>query len=125
MPASRPIEELRKRAAELIIMHAKKLSFAIAAKELKVSRQALYAIERGDFCPSLALIQRACETWNIEFQFRGLNVGKDTIRQKTKAEIRPTQLDLLKALKSQQFQIARVKLDGRSLELTLRLKVPA
>jgi DNA-binding XRE family transcriptional regulator len=128
MPATRPIDDLRQYAAELIISHAKELSFGKAAKDLKVSRQALYDIESGEYCPSLALIQRACEAWNLNFRYRGLTVGKGTIRARRKAPPKATQLDLFKVLEElekQHFQVVRAKHSRGSLELTLRFEMTA
>ena|ERR1035438_8033469 len=128
MPASRPIDDLREYAAKLIIDRAKELSFGKAAKDLGISRQALYDIERGAYCPSLAVIQRACEIWNLSFRYRGLTVTKSTIQPRRKALPKTTQLDLFKALtelRKHHFEVVEAKRNRGSLELTLRLKITA
>jgi DNA-binding XRE family transcriptional regulator len=128
MSASRPIDDLREHAAKLIIDRAREVSFGKAAKDLGISRQALYDIERGVYCPSLALILRACEAWNLNFRYRGLTVTKGTIQPRRKAVVKTTQLDLFNALaelEKQHFEVVPAKRNRGSLELTLRLKVTA
>lgn len=128
MSATRPINDLRKRAAELIINHARELSFTRAAKELGISRQALYGIKNGSYCPSLALMQRACQKWKLKFEYRGLIVEAATIRADVKKQPPSTQLalfDALGALETQEFEVIRARKSGSAVELVLRLKVSA
>jgi DNA-binding XRE family transcriptional regulator len=119
---------LRKQAAGLIVARLDAMTVSEAAKQLGVSRQAIYDFKKGDYCPSLALIQRACEVWDLEFTFRGLQVGKKTLQPKTHAKRPPEQLDLfgsLQLLQSRQFEVVRAKRMGRAFELVLRVQLQA
>lgn len=129
MPASRPLDELRKAAARLIVDRLKTTTVTQAAAELGVSRQAIYGIKRGDFCPSLALIQQACHVWGLAFNFRNLKIAKGTLgATRTKPRPSSTQLDLfevLQGLKNHEAQIVQTKRMGRAVDLTLRLRLEA
>jgi hypothetical protein len=89
-----------------------------------------YGIKQGDFCPSRTLIQRACEVWGIEFNFRNLKIAKGTLSSKRAkaAPAPPTQLELFEALRplqNQTAQIVETKRMGRAVELTLRFEISA
>jgi DNA-binding XRE family transcriptional regulator len=127
--ASKPIAELRTVAAGLILGRLEKMTVTQAAAELGVSRQAIYGIKRGDFCPSLALIQRACEAWKLDFTFRNLRVAKGTLATKRSTPASAaTQLDLfevLAQLKNHHARIVQTKRMGTAVELTFRLQLEA
>jgi DNA-binding XRE family transcriptional regulator len=128
VPASKPIDELRRVAADLILAQLKEITVTKAAADLGVSRQAIYGIKRGEFCPSLSLIQRACEAWNLSFSFRNLEIGKDTPVRRAKAGAVSTQLDLFEMIRCQlENQTAHIetKRMGRAVELTFRLRIGA
>ena len=55
------MDELRKQAADLIMERLKTASVAEIASDLGISRQAVYDIKKGKYCPSLSLVQKACE----------------------------------------------------------------
>src|ERR1700720_2898990 len=117
MPATRPIDELRREAAALIIARIKKTTVAKAASELEVSRQALYDIQEGKYCPSLALIYRACEVWGLEFNFRGLAVNKRGLKRRPVPRSQPSQTSLvfeaLELVAEQQLDGARARRVGK------------
>ena len=129
MPASRPMDELRKKAADLIIDRLKTTTVADVASDLAISRQAVYDIKKGKYCPSLSLVQKACEVWKVPFAFRGIRIDSTSFRQKTSGP-RPavaTQGDLftLGQLDNRSFEVIDTKPMGRALEITLRLTLPA
>jgi DNA-binding XRE family transcriptional regulator len=129
MPATRPIDELRRQAAALILSRLEKTSVMEAAAELNVSRQALYDIKKKKYCPSLALIERACEAWGLEFTFRGLRVGKKTLRS-GKMPLRgqaKTQLsfEALQFLGKEQLEAIKTKKIGGTIEISLRFRLGA
>lgn len=128
MPATRPIEELRAKAAELISSRLATTTISQAAKELGVSRQALYDIQRGKYCPSLALIQRACEVWDLDFNVRGLRIDKKTLRTKKKPSVlltHPTLFDALGMLEHKRLVVVRTNRIGKAIEIVLRLTLSA
>jgi DNA-binding XRE family transcriptional regulator len=129
VPATRPIDELRREAAALIVARIKETTVAKAAAALGVSRQALYDIQRGKYCPSLALIQRACQIWGLEFKFRGLTVGKKTLQRKPQPRDPAIQTSLvfeaLESLEKQQLEVVRAKRVGKAVELIFRFKLTA
>ena len=129
MPATRPIDELRSEAAALINARIKETTIAKAATELGVSTQALYDIQKGKYCPSLALIQRACDVWKLEFNFRGLTVGRKTLARKPQPTNSPTQTSLafeaLELLEKQQLEVVKAKRVGKTVELLFRFKLSA
>jgi DNA-binding XRE family transcriptional regulator len=100
-----------------------------AATQLGVSRQAIYDIRGGKYCPSLPLIQRACDVWGIQFSFRGLPVGKVTLRSKKKPATQlppqPSLFDALARLENQQLEVVKAKRVGSAVELVLRLTISA
>ena len=129
MSASKPIDELRRVATALILDRLAKTTVTKAASELGITRQAIWGLKRGDFCPSLALIQRACDVWRLEFKFRNLKIAKGTISARpVKANPVPTQLelyDVLRQLQDQTAQIVGTKKMGRAVEVTFRFQISA
>jgi DNA-binding XRE family transcriptional regulator len=128
MPASRPIDELRRHAGKLIANRTSRTTIAKAGAELGISRQALYDIRKGRYCPSLALIHRACEVWGLEFKFRNLTVGKKTLQPKRAPDMQPIQsglFDALELLEKRELRVIRAKRVGETVELILHLKLTA
>lgn len=130
MPASRPMDELRRQAAALIIDRLKKTKVADVAADLKISRQAVYDIKKGRYCPSLSLVQKACEVWKVRFSFRGILIDSASFKKSADRPSAPlaTQGDLLESLvhlDNRCFEVIDTKPMGRALEITLRLTLPA
>ena len=128
MPATRPIKELRIEAAALILARLRTTTISKAAQDLGVSRQTLYDIRREKYCPSLALIQRACEKWGLEFTIRGLRITKKTLRAKSRTSVpvaQPTLFEALEMLEKQRLEVVRTKRVGKAVELVLRLTLSA
>ena len=127
MPATKPIEELRAQAATLIIDRVSETSVSRVASDLRISRQAVYDIRKGKYCPSLAVIQRACEEWNSEFNIRGLRIDQHTLPGKKKPKVEPLQTRLFEALEmleNRRFEV-RTRRTGKAMELVFRLKLSA
>jgi DNA-binding XRE family transcriptional regulator len=130
MPASRPMDELRKQAADLIIDHLKTTNVADVASDLGISRQAVYDIKKRKYCPSLSLVQKACEVWKVPFTYRGILIDSRSFGEKT-GEPSPAvakQANLFEAfgqLDNHSFEVIQTKPMGRALEITLRLTLPA
>ena len=130
MPASRPTDELRKQAADLIIDRLKTAKVAEIASDLDISRQAVYDIKKGKYSPSLSLVQKACDVWKVPFRFRSILIDSTSFRANSD---RPspavaTQGELFESLgqlDNRSFEVIRTKPMGRSLEITLRLTLPA
>jgi DNA-binding XRE family transcriptional regulator len=131
MPATKPIERLRKEAAAVITEQVDKIGISKAASELKVSRQALYDIKNGKYCPSLALIQRACATWDLRFRFRGLQVDKTTLLGTRQAvKVSPNAqgnfaFEALESLEAHRLEGVKTKRVGKAIELVFRFTMPA
>lgn len=133
MPATRPAGDLRTQATALIIEKLKSISVSQAARDLKVSRQAIYGFRDGTYCPSLAVIQRACSEWELEFSFRGMRVSRDSFKPKKRSRReqsaeQPPQLtffDLWDQLKDQRMTVVRARHVDGTVEMTLRISVPA
>ena len=124
------MDELRRQAADLVINRLKTSTVADVASELSISRQAVYDIKKGKYCPSLALVQKACEVWKVPFAYRGILIDSQSFRQKPEDPHAPTPMqgDLLEALgrlDSSSFEVIDTKPMGRALEITLRLTPPA
>ena len=130
MPASRPMDELRKQAADLIMERLKTASVAEIASDLGISRQAVYDIKKGKYCPSLSLVQKACEVWQVPFSFRGILIDSTSFRANA-GGLSPavaTQGELFESLgqlDNRSFEVIHTKPMCRSLEVTLRLTLPA
>jgi DNA-binding XRE family transcriptional regulator len=133
MPATRPVGELRERAAKIILQKLKELTVSEAASALGVSRQAIYGFKNGDYCPSLAIIQKACETWDLEFRMQGITsmiVNKDSFKGRARSSRKKTTeqstlFDLWKQIENRRMTVVRAeKLDG-AVEMTLRIPIPA
>ena len=127
MPATRPIEELRAQAAKLIIERVSKTSVSKVASDLRISRQAVYDIRKGKYCPSLAVIQRACAERNEEFNIRGLRIDQHTLPGKKKPTVQPQQTRLFEALgilENRRFEVKTRRTD-KAMELVFRLKLSA
>jgi len=123
------MNELRRQAANLIIDRLKTASVAKVASELRVSRQAIYDIQKGKYCPSLSLVQRACEEWKVKFTFSGITIGSESFEAKTRDAASAIQTDLFESLEqvdNRNFEIVQAtpKPMDRALEITLRLTLP-
>lgn len=132
MGASRPMDELRQEAAGLIRERLETLSVTEAADALGVSRQTIYDIKNDKYCPSLSLVQRACEAWEIKFEFRGVTVGKDAFRKrKTKSsapsdeQLRFALVEAIRQVDHNSLEVIKAKPMGRSVEIVIRLTIPA
>jgi DNA-binding XRE family transcriptional regulator len=130
MPASRPMDELRKQAADLIVDRLRTTTVADVATDLDISRQAVYDIKRGKYCPSLALVQKACEVWKVRFAFRGILIDSTsfTAKEVGSAMSGASPGDLLESLQQldyRNFEVIQTKRMGQALEITLRLTLPA
>ncbi len=127
MPASRPMDELRKQAADLIVDRLKTESVAAVALKLQISRQAVYDIKKGKYCPSLTLVGRACAAWKVTFTYEGVRIDSGSFPEKVELLAPATQMtlvDLLRQLDSRDFEVVQAKPNGRALEITLRLTIP-
>jgi predicted transcriptional regulator len=133
MAATKPPNELRLVAKQLIAKQLESMSVVQAARDLRVSRQAIYGFKSGDFCPSIAVIQRACEKWELEFTVAGMKISAssfkpDQPRIEASSEgipFQPTLFDLWSELHNQRMTVVRaVKVDG-AVEMTLRISIPA
>jgi DNA-binding XRE family transcriptional regulator len=122
------MDELRKRAAALILDRLQAANVAKIAADLGVSRQAVYDIKKGKYSPSLSLVQKACEVWNVRFSFRGVLIDSTSFRASGEPAPAAAQGDLLESLgqlDSRSFEVIDTKPMGRALEITLRLTLPA
>lgn len=130
MSATRPGGELREQASALIIQKLKTVSVAQAARDLGVSRQAVYGFKSGDFCPSLAVIQRACRAWGMEFSVNGMKISEQSFKPEQKpapspAEAQLTFFDLWTQLQDQRMTVVRARRIDGAVEMTLRIAIPA
>jgi DNA-binding XRE family transcriptional regulator len=124
------MDELRSKAAELIINRLKKAKVADVASDLDISRQAVYDIKKGKYCPSLSLVQKACEVWKVPFSFRGMLIDGASFKKKPDRPSAPlpTQGDLFESLghlDNRCFEVIDTRPMGRAIEITLRLTLPA
>jgi DNA-binding XRE family transcriptional regulator len=124
------MDELRRQAASLIVAHPDTISVAQAASDLNISRQAVYDIKKGTYCPSLSLVQRACEVWGLKFEFRGILIDNTSLRGKPHAapatpEAQGYLLEALGQMDSRNFEIIETKPMGSAVDITLRLTLSA
>ncbi len=138
--ASKPIKELRRKAADLIIDRIKRptsgqkrITITEAATVLEISRQAVYDILNRRYCPSLALVHRACEQWGLQFDFRGMLIEKAVFAAEHKGELPapvnsqlPLELvEVIQKIDYRSFEVLEAKPIGREVIITIRLTVPA
>jgi predicted transcriptional regulator len=130
--ATKPPGDLRVQAAALIVERLKSLSISQAARDLKVSRQAIYGFKNGMYCPSLAVVQRACEVWKLEFRFRGMKISKESFKPKSSTwkqpsdqEAQRTFFELWDQLQNQRMTVVRARRVDGAVEMTLRISIPA
>ena len=120
--------ELRLQAAALILERLRTAKVADIAKDLGISRQAVYDIKRAKYCPSLSLVQKACEVWKVPFTYRGIQIDSGSFAKKVDLPLPTgTQMSLFEALgrlEATDFQVIQTKPIGRALEITLRLTIP-
>jgi DNA-binding XRE family transcriptional regulator len=130
MPATRPVGELREKAKKLILERLEKLTISEASRDLKISRQAIYGFKKGDYCPSLAVIERACKAWKLEFSVQGMTVneGSFTSNRDGTYEAPVQQLtfvDIWEQLENKQMTVVSAKRVQGAVEMTLRIAIPA
>jgi DNA-binding XRE family transcriptional regulator len=121
------MNDLRRQAAEFIVQRLKTASVAQVADKLGVSRQAIYDIKNGKYCPSMTLIQKACQVWDARFEFGPIQLDRTSFPSGTpqEAPIGPQQMLLdLSQLRGSDFEIVAAKPVNRALEITLRLRIP-
>jgi DNA-binding XRE family transcriptional regulator len=124
------MNELRRQAARLILAHLRTITVAQAASDLKISRQAVYDIKKGKYCPSLSLVQRACEVWGLKFEFHGILIDNTSLRRKPDAapvmpEVQGNLLEILGQLASRNFEVIDAKPVGHAVDVTLRFTLSA
>jgi hypothetical protein len=128
--ATRPEGELRKQASTLIIQKLTTISVAQAARDLGVTRQAVYGFKSGEFCPSLAVIQRACKAWGLEFTVNGMRISEQSFKAEQNLGPVPvnaqlTFFDLWAQLQDQKMTVVRARRVDGAVEMTLRIAIPA
>ena len=135
MAATRPIGELRETAKKLILEKVEKITVTQASRDLGISRQAIYAFKKGNYCPSLAIIERACKVWGLEYKISGLTPEKLTVNKKSfvrhtisMVATPPQQITmehLWKQLENRPLTVIRTDKKDGALEMTLRIPVSA
>jgi predicted transcriptional regulator len=132
MPATRPSGVLRQKAAEVISLKLRELSVTRAAHDLGVSRQAIYGFKSGEYCPSLAVIQRACTVWGLEFNIQGMTINDRVFsprpaksKSSKKSERQITMFDLWEQLEHRRMTVVRAERVDGAVEMTLRISIPA
>jgi DNA-binding XRE family transcriptional regulator len=130
MAATRPVGTLREQARQVIVEKLQKLTVAEVARALRVSRQAIYGFRSGDYCPSMAVIQRACSAWTLEFNINGMIVsersfGKQPAEQPNAPAVQLTMFDLWEQLQNQKMTVVRAERVDGAVEMTLRIPIPA
>jgi DNA-binding XRE family transcriptional regulator len=130
--------ELGRKAAALIIDRIKhpksgepSLTVAEAAKQLGVSRMAVYNVLNRRSCPSLSLVSKVCQAWDVKFEHGGMSIEKGVFSPETTAppsEDRQIPLELIEAIRQidyRNFEVIEAKPAGREVTITLRLTIPA
>lgn len=134
MSATRPIGELREVAKKMILERLGRMSVAQASRDLGISREAIYGFKRGDYCPSLAIIERACKTWGMEFNIdQGIlkmTVNKDSFTERpitlVSAPTEQITMDhLWKQLENRPMTVVKAEKKDGTLEMILRVTIPA
>ncbi len=130
MSATRPVGELREKSKQVILERLGKLTISQASRDLGISRQAIYGFKKGDYCPSLAIIERACKAWGLEFNVQGMIVNSQSFaRVPTSSIPEPTQqltfFDMWEQLENKRMVIVRAKKVKGAVEMTLRISIPA
>jgi hypothetical protein len=99
------------------------------SEALAISRQAVYDIRKGKYCPSLTLIHRMCEAWDCKFELGGIVIDRATLTRDKQAsmpkiEKQGSLFETFGQLNPHQFEVIATKPMGRALEITLRLTIP-
>lgn len=135
MAATRPVGELREAAKALILGRLREMTVTQASRDLGISRQAIYAFKKGRYCPSLALIERACKIWGLEYKISGFLPGmKLTVNEESfvhhsisvvSSPEQMTMEHLWKQLENRPLTVVRTEKKDGALEMTLRIPIPA
>ncbi len=130
MPATRPIGRLREEAGKVILQKLETLTISQASRDLGVSRQAIYGFRKGTYCPSLAVIQRACAAWGLEFKIDGLTLNEGSFSSRSgssgkRLEQQITMFDLWEQLEHRRMTVVRAERVNGAVEMTLRISIPA
>ena len=130
MPATRPVGELREKAKQVILERLQKVTISQASRDLQISREAIYGFKRGDYCPSLAIIERACKVWGLEFSVQGMIINSESfthpLNESIQKEARQLSLvDIWKQLENQKMTVISAKEVRGAVEMTLRISIPA
>jgi len=132
MPRTRTPAALRRKALDAIIDSIKDLTALRAADKLQVSRQTIYNIRARVHSPSLALIQRACHSVDLDFDFNGTRFNRKTVPAPLDNPLDPPSaqipLDLqevISRIDHRHFEVIDARPVGRAVQITLRLTIPA
>ncbi|MEI9970449.1 MAG: helix-turn-helix domain-containing protein [Terracidiphilus sp.] len=106
------------------------MTIAQASRELGISRQAIYGFKKGEYCPSLAIIERACKAWKLEFVVQGMTVNQNSFVQRpeetqTTLSQQLTFVDVWEQLENKQMTVVHAKRVKGAVEMTLRIAIPA
>jgi DNA-binding XRE family transcriptional regulator len=134
MSATRPIGELRELSKKMILERLRRMSVTQASRDLGISRQAIYGFKKGDYCPSLAIIERACKTWGMEFNIdQGIvkmTINKDSFVERpitlaTAPAEQITMDHLWRQLENRPMTVVKAEKKDGALEMILRISIPA
>jgi hypothetical protein len=78
----------------------------------------------------LAVIQRACKAWGLEFSINGMKVSGESFKPESSRRSAPateqlTFFDLWTQLQDQRMTVVRARRIDGAVEMTLRIAVPA
>jgi DNA-binding XRE family transcriptional regulator len=114
----------------VISQKLQELTVTQAANDLGISRQAVYGFKSGEYCPSLSVIQKACDVWGLEFSIQGMTINKRAFAQHTNKSRKKfvgqiTMFDLWEQLEHRRMTVVRAERVDGAVEMTLRISIPA
>lgn len=98
-----------------------------AARELRISRQAVSLYLKQKATPSGEIVRRICERWNISLNVEGMVVAESTYRKRVSGPVQapPLQLPLLPAaidsLENKDLKVKIVKKVEDAIELKVSI----
>jgi transcriptional regulator with XRE-family HTH domain len=110
-------------------LQQKGLEVARAATELRVSRQIMHKYLKGTALPSIEVLYRACEVWQLRISYRGVEFGACSVTGgtdygKRDVEVQNRQASFsFESVKSRDFSVKVVGRSERGVELQLALRV--
>jgi transcriptional regulator with XRE-family HTH domain len=115
-------------AAELKqVLRERNLSVTEAARQLGLSRQAIYNYLNGIAVPRDKIIERAMILWDLKMSIGRMTFDRTSFPKSVQLSVTPTQLNLWEKLESIRQKDLKIGVErvGDAFEISVQISIPA